>query len=193
MTPMAESAKQVFERNGDELAALLPRLKPLGGQLEAIALAMVQCWHGGGKVLIAGNGGSAADAMHFAEELSVRFRKNRKALAAISLCDPTVITCAANDFGYDVVFSRQVEALGCKGDVLIVMTTSGNSENLIRAVTAAQALGVKTIGLTGKDGGKLKGKCDIDFVVPSQITHHIQEAHKLAYHALCEWIDTQFE
>jgi D-sedoheptulose 7-phosphate isomerase len=188
-----ESAAKVFERNADELAALLPRLKSLSTCLEAIAKAFVHCWQHGGKVLIAGNGGSAADAMHFAEELSVRFRKNRKALAALSLCDPTVITCAANDFGYDVVFSRQVEALGRPGDVLVVLSTSGNSDNLLRAVNAAKALDMVTVALLGKDGGKLRGQCALEFIVPSQITHHVQEGHKLAYHALCEWIDTQYE
>src|SRR5205809_5983555 len=122
--------KSLLERTVKELAALLPRIEQLGGELERLGEAMMKCWHQHGKVLIAGNGGSAADAMHLAEDLCVRFQKDRRALAAMAICDPTVITCAANDFGFESVFSRQVEAFGNSGDVLIVMTTSGNSGNI---------------------------------------------------------------
>src|SRR5436309_14292853 len=129
--------KSVLGRTVKELAALLPRIEQLGGELERLGETMMKCWNQHGKVLIAGNGGSAADAMHLAEELSVRFQKNRRALAAIALCDPTAITCAGNDFGFDYVFSRQVEALGNKGDVFVCFTTSGNSANILRAIDAA--------------------------------------------------------
>ncbi|MGH7214507.1 MAG: D-sedoheptulose-7-phosphate isomerase [Tepidisphaeraceae bacterium] len=176
-----------------DLRALLPVVEQLGPELARLAEAMLRSWNAGGKVLIAGNGGSAADAMHFAEELVVRYGKNRRALAAMALCDPTVLTCAANDYGYEAVFSRQVEAFGNRGDVLIVLTTSGRSPNLGRAVTSAKSRGMLTASFLGKDGGPLKGACDIELLVPSEQTGRIQECHKLLYHALCEWVDEQVE
>ncbi len=154
---------------------------------------MLACWSNRGKVLIAGNGGSSADAMHLAEELCVRFQKNRRALAAIALCDPTVITCAGNDYGYDHVFARQVEALGNPGDILIVMTTSGNSANVLRAIEAAKSQKLLTAAFLGKDGGKLRGQCDIELLIPSPLSARVQECHKLLYHTLCEWVDTKIE
>jgi D-sedoheptulose 7-phosphate isomerase len=187
---MAE-AGEVFSRNVAELVELLPRLSALQGKVTSLCQMMMSCWQKGGKIMFAGNGGSAAGAMHFTEELLVRFHKNRKALAALSLCDPTVITCAGNDFGYDEIFARQVEGLGKPGDMLVVMSTSGNSENLVRAVRIAQRVGITTVAMAGKDGGKLKGMCDLEIIVPSSIAHHIQEAHKVIYHAVCEWVDTQ--
>src|SRR5438876_11122498 len=117
-----------------ELIALLPKIASLSPDLERLGEAMLKCWSRRGKVLIAGNGGSAADAIHLAEELVVRFAKNRRALAAMALCDASVLTCAANDLGYEAVFSRQIEALGNTGDVFVAMSTSGNSANLVRAV-----------------------------------------------------------
>ncbi len=173
------------------MAELLPRLGAMAPQIDAFAGALLTCWENGGKAMFAGNGGSAADAMHFAEELIVRFHKDRRALAAVSLCDPTVITCAANDFGFDQVFSRQVEGLGKAGDILVLMSTSGNSVNLVNAANVARSLGVKTVAMLGKDGGQLKGMCDIELIVPSSITHHIQEVHKMIYHAICQWVDHQ--
>ena len=153
----------------------------------------MKCWSAKGKALVAGNGGSASDAMHLAEELVARFQKNRRALAALALCDPTVITCAANDFGYDTIFSRQVEAFGNAGDVLIVFTTSGNSPNILRALEAARKQGLITAGFLGKDGGKARGLCDIELIVPAQTSHRIQEGHKLLYHTLCEWVDQRVD
>ncbi len=175
------------------LAELLTRLDGLAAPTDKLAQSMLGCWKAGGKVLIAGNGGSAADAMHFAEELLVRFHRNRKALAAIALCDPTILTCAGNDFGFDQVFSRQVEGLGRAGDLLIVMSTSGNSRNLIGAVQAAKKLGMTTAAFLGKDGGALRDQCDVQLLVPTSITHHVQEVHKLVFHAVCEWIDSQVD
>lgn len=183
----------IWKQNLDELAALLPRVASMDAQIERAALMLLRCFSGGNKALFAGNGGSAADAMHFAEELLVRFHKNRKALPAIALCDPTVVTCAGNDFGYDRIFSRQVEGLGRPGDVLVLMSTSGQSANLLNAIEVARPLGMKTIAMVGKDGGKLKGTCDVELIVPSDITHHVQEVHKLIYHAICQWIDTQVD
>src|SRR3954454_8700368 len=134
--------KSVLTRSIKDLQALLPRLESLSDPLQRLGDALLSCWNKKGKVLIAGNGGSAADAMHLAEELCVRFAKNRRALAAIALCDPTVLTCAANDFGFEAIFSRQIEALGNSGDVFIAMSTSGDSANIIRAVEAAKSRGL---------------------------------------------------
>lgn len=184
---------EVWRKNVQEVAEMLPKLAALEPAIEKLCHALMACWKSGGKAMFAGNGGSAADSMHFAEELIIRFHKNRSALAAVALCDPTIITCAGNDFGYDSIFERQVEGLGKKGDVLVVMTTSGNSENLIRAVKLAKSRGIVTVAMAGKDGGKIKGLCDIELIVPSQITHHVQEGHKLIYHAVCQWVDTQVD
>jgi D-sedoheptulose 7-phosphate isomerase len=183
----------MFSRAIADLTELLRKLEALSPQMQQLADAMLACWQGGRKVLIAGNGGSAADAMHFAEELVARYAKNRRALAAIALTDPTVVTCAANDFGYDRVFSRQVEALGNPGDLLIVMTTSGNSPNLLLAIDAAKSKGMKTAALLGRDGGKTKGRCDIELIIPAQPSGRIQEAHKLIYHTICEWVDSKVD
>lgn len=172
-----------------ELAQLLPKVAALEGELHRLGEGLLRCWEQRGKVLTAGNGGSAADAIHLAEELVVRFNKPRRALAAIALCDAGNLTCAANDMGFDAVFARQVEALGNAGDFLVVFTTSGNSANLVRAVETARTAGMKTVAFLGKSGGKLKGACDFEFHVPSSTTARVQEAHLLLYHSLCEWID----
>ncbi len=174
-----------------ELAELLPRLEVLDEPMDRLGRAMMACWQNRGKVLVAGNGGSSADAMHLAEELVVRFNKSRRAFAAIALCDPTVLTCAANDMGFDEVFSRQIEALGNPGDLFIALSTSGNSANLLRAVERAKAMKLQTAAFLGKNGGQLRGLCDIELLVPCSITARIQEAHKLMFHSLCQWIDQQ--
>jgi D-sedoheptulose 7-phosphate isomerase len=181
--------ERMLARAVAEVGELLPKLAALGPPLARLGEAMRDAWSGGGKVLLAGNGGSAADAMHLAEELCVRFMKNRRALAAIALCDPTVITCAANDFGYDEVFARQVEALGNRGDVLIVFSTSGNSPNVLRAIERAKSRGLVTAAFLGRDGGKARGVCDIELIVPAQTPHRVQEGHKVLYHTLCEWVE----
>src|SRR4051812_17148802 len=180
------NAKALLENALNDWSRLLPQVNALAPQLQQLCDAMRQCWSKNGKLLIAGNGGSAADAMHFAEELSVRFQKNRRALAAIALCDPTVITCAGNDFGYDAIFSRQIEALGNAGDVFIGMTTSGNSPNLVRAFEAARQKHMVTVSFLGRAGGKCKGACDIELIVPAPTSHRIQEGHKILYHTVCE-------
>jgi D-sedoheptulose 7-phosphate isomerase len=185
--------KSILSRTVDDLAALLPKIAALESQLNQLGDALMKSWNGGGKALIAGNGGSAADAMHLAEELVVRFQKNRRALPAMALLDPTAVTCAANDFGYDQVFSRQVEAFGKAGDVLIVFTTSGNSVNILKALEAARQRKLLTAAFLGKDGGKAKSMCDIALVVPSPITARVQEGHKVLYHSLCEWVDERVD
>ncbi len=144
----------------------------------------------GNKILIAGNGGSAADAQHFAGELVGRFLKERKGLGAVALStDTSILTSIGNDYGYEEIFARQVEALGRPGDVLIGISTSGNSENIIRAVKKAQELGLITICLTGMDGGKLKELCDYDMTVPLEETPRIQEFHTMTVHMMCELVE----
>src|SRR3954462_2864204 len=185
--------KPLLDRAIADMTALLPKLAALEPELQRLCAAMDACWKKRGKVLIAGNGGSAADAMHFAEELAVRFMKNRCAFAAIALCDTTVITCAGNDFGYDYIFSRQVEALGNPGDVFIGLSTSGNSANILRAFDIARSRGLTTCAFLGKDGGKARGVCDIELIVSAELSHRIQEGHKLLYHTVCEWVDERCE
>lgn len=147
----------------------------------------------GNKVLIAGNGGSAADAQHIAAEFSGRFVKDRKALPGIALTtDTSAITSIANDYGYEHVFSRQLEALAQPGDLFIGISTSGNSEVVLKAFRSATAIGCKTLGLSGRDGGKMNGLCDINIVVPSNVTARIQEMHILIGHILCKAVDDLF-
>jgi len=147
----------------------------------------------GCRILVCGNGGSAADAQHLAAELSGRYVKERRALAGIALTtDTSALTAIGNDYGYDKVFSRQVEALGRPGDLLIGISTSGNSPNVILAVEAAKALGMHTVGLLGRDGGSLRTLVDDALVVPSPVTARVQELHQMTYHFWCELIDTHF-
>lgn len=160
--------------------------------IEEAARTIVASFRQGGKLLIAGNGGSLCDAMHFAEELTGIFRKQRPALPAIALSDPGHLSCMANDVSYENVFSRGVEALGKKGDVFVSLTTSGNSKNLLRAVPTAKALGLTTISFLGKDGGKLKGQSDLEWIVDGfTYSDRIQEAHMMAIHILIELIEKQ--
>ena len=172
---------------------LLPKMSGFSAEIDRLGHALLACWAARGKVLTAGNGGSAADAIHLAEELVVRFHKARRGLAAVALTDAGNLTCAANDFGWDHVFSRQIEALGNPGDVLVVFTTSGNSSNVVRAVTTAKSQGLTTVAFLGKTGGAIKGRCDFEFHVPSDVTHRVQEAHLLLYHCLCEWVDAHVD
>ena len=148
----------------------------------------------GGRILVCGNGGSAADAQHLAAELSGRYVKERRALAGIALTtDTSALTAIGNDYGFDQIFSRQVEALGRPGDVLVGISTSGNSGNVIAAVEAARSLGVKTIGILGRDGGRLASLVDDALIVPSKVTARIQEVHEMVFHFWCEALDESFE
>jgi D-sedoheptulose 7-phosphate isomerase len=156
---------------------------------EMITLAV----QSGKKVLVAGNGGSAADAQHIAAELSGRFEKERKALPAIALTtDTSAITAIANDYGYNRVFSRQVEALAAPGDLFIGISTSGNSQGILNALESAKIAGCKTLGLSGRDGGKMNDLCDLNIVIPSDVTARIQEMHILIGHILCKAVDDLF-
>lgn len=157
--------------------------------VDRVAALLAERFAAGYKVLICGNGGSACDAMHFAEELTGRFRADRPALPAIACIDPGHITCTANDFGFEHVFSRWVEALGKRGDVLIVLSTSGNSANIARATAAGRERGLTTVALLGKDGGVLKGCCDHELIVPGEGSDRIQELHMLILHTLVEGVE----
>jgi D-sedoheptulose 7-phosphate isomerase len=148
----------------------------------------------GNKLLVCGNGGSAADASHFATELVVRFAKDRRALPAICLVsDSGILTAAGNDYGFDEVFARQVAAFGIAGDVLICLTTSGKSKNLIRALEEAKTRKLKTIAFLGRDGGSTVGIADLDLLVKSDSTARVQEAHQLLLHVLCEIIESRIK
>jgi len=147
----------------------------------------------GGKILICGNGGSAADSQHFAAELVGRFEKERRGLPAIALTtDTSILTAIGNDYGFDRVFSRQVEALATPTDLLIGISTSGNSENVLQAIAAAKEIGCVTCGLTGRDGGKIAGAVDLNINIPVQRTARAQEAHLTILHILCELIEADF-
>ena len=156
----------------------------------AIAL-MADSIRDGGKVISAGNGGSMCDAQHFAEELTGRYRGDRRALPAVAICDPSHLTCVGNDYGFESVFSRYVEGMGRKGDVFLGISTSGNSGNIVKACESARAIGMKSVCLLGKDGGKLKDLCDIPIIVPHDgYADRIQEVHTMIIHIMIRGIET---
>jgi D-sedoheptulose 7-phosphate isomerase len=160
--------------------------------LERAAQKVTECLQGGHKILIAGNGGSLCDAIHFAEELTGQFRTKRPALAAIALADPGHMSCVANDMGFEEVFARGVEALGQPGDIFVALTTSGNSPNLVKAIEMARLRGLGTIAFLGKTGGKMKGLADLEWIVPGfSFSDRIQEAHMAAIHILIEMVELQ--
>ncbi|MGL4987850.1 MAG: D-sedoheptulose 7-phosphate isomerase [Cetobacterium sp.] len=156
---------------------------------EKVAKDLADIFKNGNKVLICGNGGSNCDALHFAEEFTGRFRSDRRALPAISLSDSSHITCVGNDYGFDYIFSRGVEAYGKEGDMFIGISTSGNSANVIKAVEVAKNNGLKTLVLLGKDGGKLKGICDYEFIIPGDTSDRIQEIHMMILHIIIEGVE----
>jgi len=187
---LAERIQQQFK---DSAATKLAALSQMASPIEAATRRMVASLRAGGKVMACGNGGSAADSQHFAAELLNRFEKERPPLAAIALTtDTSTLTSIANDYRYEDVFAKQVQALGRSGDVLLAISTSGNSPNVIEAIHAAHACGVVVVALTGKSGGKiaaLLGPDDIHLCVPAERTARIQEVHLLAIHCLCDGID----
>ncbi len=159
--------------------------------IEDAALLMTDALKNGHKILSCGNGGSHCDAMHFAEELSGRYRENRPALAALAISDPSHISCVGNDYGFDFIFSRMVEALGSDGDVLLGISTSGNSRNIMQAVEAARKKGMKVVLLSGKDGGKMAGLADVEIRVPHfGYADRIQEIHIKVIHILIQQIES---
>ncbi len=184
---------ELIEKNLKDAADLM---LATAKEKEAIARAtqiIIAAFKNSNKLLVAGNGGSAADAQHMTGELVCAFyNKNRRGLPAICLHgDTSALTAWANDFNYDSFFARGVEAYGTRGDVLFIITTSGNSKNLINAVLKAKELGMKTIGLLGKGGGKMKGACDAEIIVPHDDTARIQEAHHVIYHTICQIVEKE--
>ena len=162
--------------------------------IEKAAELMAAAIRNGGKILSAGNGGSHCDAMHFAEELTGRYRENRPAYGAIAISDPSHLSCVSNDYGYKYVFSRYLEGVGREGDVFLGISTSGNSENIITAVETARKKGIKTVVLTGKDGGKLAGLADVEIRVPHfGFADSIQEVHIKVIHILIHAIEVKLE
>lgn len=161
-------------------------MESLVGDIEEAVNLVVQTLKSGNKVLFFGNGGSAADAQHWATELSGRYKKERKGLAGLALTtDSSALTAIGNDYGFEHIFSRQVEALANSGDLLIGISTSGNSENVINGFKKGRTLGCKSLGVSGRDGGKMSGECDLNIIVPSNDTARIQEMHIIIGHILC--------
>jgi len=178
-----------FQAHKKVIEATIEKLIPI---VEEVAKIAINTLKNGNKILLCGNGGSAADAQHIAAELSGRYKKERKGLAGLALTtDTSVLTAVGNDYGYDRVFDRQVEALANKGDLLIGISTSGNSQNVINAFKVAKEIGCVTVGLSGRDGGNFNGVCDLNIIVPSDDTPRIQEMHILIGHTICQIIDNE--
>jgi D-sedoheptulose 7-phosphate isomerase len=191
---VADPGPSPIDQGLDDAIALATWLRDLQHRdqsITKIADHLAACLAAGGRVLSCGNGGSLCDAMHFAEEMSGRFRDDRPALAVQAMADPTHMTCVANDYGFERVFARGVEAWGKKGDALIVFSTSGRSPNLIAAVEAARARGLSVVGLLGRDGGALRTACDHAIIVPGTTSDRIQEVHIKVVHLLIELIEKQ--
>lgn len=168
-------------------------LIPVSERIARIGAELVAALKAGNKVMTAGNGGSAAEALHMAEELVGRFRGNRLSLPGVALvADATALTCIGNDFGFDEVFKRQVEGLGKPGDVLVIFSTSGAASNLLKALEAAHSRGVRTLCLLGRDGGRLAGKATWEVIVPGTATERIQEAHQVLLHIFLECVERAF-
>jgi phosphoheptose isomerase len=183
-----------LDRAINDSVRTLESLKNLEREVTRAADVIEQCLRAGNKLLVCGNGGSATDASHFATELVVRFVKNRPAFPAICLTsDSGILTAAGNDYGFDEIFARQVAAFGVPGDVLICLTTSGKSKNVVRSLQEAKERGLKTIAFLGRDGGSTVGIADLDLLVKSDSTARVQEAHHLLLHVLCEIIETRLD
>lgn len=189
MKPGEDPVRGAFEDAQKTLAAFVADPTCLDAVQRFVDLA-ARTLQGGGLLMACGNGGSMCDAMHFAEEWTGRFRKDRAALSAIAFSDPSQLTCIANDFGYDEVFARSVEAYGKKGDLLVAISTSGGSPNILRALEVAKSRGIATVGLLGKGGGKAKAMCDVPIVVPLAATSdRIQEVHIKVLHIAIEAVE----
>jgi len=186
------SIKEKIEQSAEDAIRAIQLLKTpeVTDFIEQVAIMLADCFRKGGKVLIAGNGGSLCDAMHFAEELTGFYRTKRPALPAIALSDPGHMSCVGNDLGYDAVFSRAIEALGQANDIAIFLTTSGNSSNLVAAVRAAREKGLKTIAFLGKTGGKMKGMADLEWVINGfPYSDRIQEVQMASLHMVIEIVE----
>ena len=189
------NSAEIIRKEFEEAAATLTSFLNQDSNLEAVSKAinvLASAFKNGSKVISCGNGGSMCDAMHFAEELSGRFRNDRPALPAMSISDPSHITCVANDYGFETVFSRHVEAFGGKGDVLLAISTSGNSTNVIKAAQAAKEKGMLVIGLTGKSGGSIAPLCDVEIRVSHNgFADRIQEVHIKIIHCLIHGVERE--
>lgn len=192
---MTKKIDRIREIIGDSITtkAFLLYDKAYAEKIEKIALLIVNALKKGNKILIFGNGGSASDSQHFAAELVGRFQKERKGLAALALStDTSSLTALSNDYSFDIVFKRQIEALGRPGDVAFAISTSGKAKNVLEAVRQANKMKLKTIGLTGKNGGALAQSAGLSLIVPSNVTARIQESHILIIHIICELIEDAF-
>ena len=180
----------IVQQGLQEHLGLFQSLAPLSADIERAGNLIAAALRSGRKLMLCGNGGSAADSQHIAAEMAGRFVNDRRPLAAVALStDTSTMTCIANDYTFDEVFSRQVMGLGLRGDCLLAISTSGNSRNAIRAAQAARPAGIQVIGLLGKSGGALRDLCDVPIVVPSQTTARIQEAHIFIGHTLCALVE----
>jgi len=182
--------KVIFNEFQGHLETIVRVIEHMQGDLETASKLVVDTLKAGNKILLCGNGGSAADAQHIAAELTGRYKTERRGLPAIALTtDTSALTAISNDYGYNRVFDRQFEALANKGDLLIGISTSGNSENIISALKLAKEIGCSTVGFSGRDGGAMNDVCDINLVVPSDDTPRIQEMHILLGHTICQIVD----
>ncbi len=183
--------KSIFLKNLEEHQSVFETLNDLDGPIEKAIKLISSSLEEDGKLLVCGNGGSAADSQHIAAEFTGRFIKDRKALAAIALTtDSSAVTCIANDYSFDEIFSRQISGIGRKGDCLLAISTSGNSSNVVNAVRVAKSYEINTIGMLGYDGGALIDLCDVSILVDSESTARIQEAHILIAHSICGGVET---
>ena len=187
---MRELIQSIFQESIKVKEATLKK------NLDAIVAAVEAvnaCFQKGGKVIFFGNGGSAADSQHIAAEFIGRFQKERRSLPAIALTtDSSILTALGNDYGFEVVFARQIEGIGKENDVAVAISTSGNSANVLAGARQAKKMGLKVIGLSGGDGGKLAPLCDINLIVPSKVTARVQESHICIAHAICELVENNF-
>lgn len=175
----------------EESARVKLALRELAPDVARVAGRVAECFRGGGRLYACGNGGSACDAMHLVEELVARYKRDRPGLPAHHLLDAPTLTCWSNDYDFASAFRRQVEAMARPGDVLVAISTSGNSANIVAAAEAARERGVATLGLLGRDGGRLKALCDDSLVVPARATERIQEAHITLIHLLCDLVERE--
>lgn len=183
-----------FASSQQETIAALQGLSALQPQIDQAAGLLLRALQSGRKIIACGNGGSAAEAQHLTTELVGRFFKNRRSLPAVALtADGTLVTCIGNDYGYDQVFSRQIEGLAQPGDVVVVLTSSGNSANILHALDTARKLGLDTIALLGRGGGQAKGRATVDIIVPGQSGAAAQECHLFLVHHFCAQIDAAFD
>ncbi len=185
--------KVIFNEFQGHLETIVRVIEHLQGDLEIASSMVVDTLKNGGKIILCGNGGSAADAQHIAAELTGRYKSERRGLPGIALTtDTSALTAIGNDYGYDRIFDRQFEALASKDDLLIGISTSGNSKNIISALKLAKDMGCKTVGFSGRDGGAMNEVCDINLIVPSDDTPRIQEIHILLGHTICQIVDNNF-